>query len=67
MHKNGRRGRNREFLLSLAIDLHDVEGIHALACDTDGITEPKITPGLFSPGALNRAKQLGIDACSARG
>ncbi len=34
---NGRGGRNAEFLLSLAVALDGHPGIHAIACDTDGI------------------------------
>ena len=68
MHKNGRGGRNAEFLLSLAIELHDVAGIYALACDTDGIDGTENNAGAFiTPGALNRAKQLGIDSVALLG
>ena len=34
---NGRGGRNVEFLLSLAIGLDGLPGVHALAGDTDGV------------------------------
>ncbi|MFN9448480.1 MAG: glycerate kinase, partial [Rubrivivax sp.] len=34
---DGRGGRNMEFALALAIALDGAPGIHALACDTDGI------------------------------
>jgi hydroxypyruvate reductase len=34
---NGRGGRNAEFLLSLAVSLDGLPGVHAIACDTDGI------------------------------
>ncbi|MGE5506507.1 MAG: glycerate kinase type-2 family protein, partial [Actinomycetota bacterium] len=37
MRGNGRGGPNTEFLLSLALALDGAAGIHALACDTDGI------------------------------
>ena len=61
-------GRNGEFLLSLAIELHDVAGIYALACDTDGIDGTEDNAGAFiTPGALSRAKQLGIDAIALLG
>lgn len=33
----GRGGRNAEFLLALAIALEGLDGIHALAADTDGL------------------------------
>jgi len=35
--KDGRGGRNSEFLLSLALDFEGVGGINALAADTDGV------------------------------
>jgi hypothetical protein len=34
---NGRGGRNVEFLLSLGVALNGQAGIHAMACDTDGV------------------------------
>mgnify|MGYP000999202074 CR=1 FL=1 len=34
---DGRGGRNAEYLLGLTIALDGAKGIHALACDTDGI------------------------------
>jgi hydroxypyruvate reductase len=68
VYKNGRGGRNGEFLLSLAIELHDVEGIYALACDTDGIDGTEGNAGAFiTPGALSRAKQLGADSVALLG
>ncbi|ARO88843.1 glycerate kinase [Nitrosospira lacus] len=59
----GRGGRNTEFLLSLAIELNDVTGIHALACDTDGIDGSENNAGaIMAPDSIHRAKQMGIDA-----
>jgi glycerate 2-kinase len=61
---NGRGGRCTEFLLSLAIDLGGAEGIHALACDTDGIDGSEDNAGaVLTPDALKRAekKQLRAD------
>ena len=59
----GRGGRNAEFLLALAVALDGHPGIHAIACDTDGIdgTEDN-AGGLLGPDSLARAKALGIDA-----
>jgi hydroxypyruvate reductase len=52
----GRGGRCAEFLLSLAIDLNGAEGIHALACDTDGIDGSEDNAGaILAPEALRRA------------
>src|SRR5262249_47691189 len=34
---SGRGGRNAEFLLALTVALDGLAGVHAIACDTDGI------------------------------
>ncbi len=61
VNKDGRGGRNAEFLLSLVIELGGLEGIYALACDTDGIDGTEYNAGAFiTPNTLCRAKQLGI-------
>ncbi len=58
----GRGGRNLEFLLALAVALGGHPGIHALACDTDGIdgTEDN-AGGLYGPDTAARAAALDID------
>ncbi len=48
-HK-GRGGRNSEFLLSLALDIDGIPGIHALAADTDGIDGSEDNAGAFADG-----------------
>jgi len=54
---DGRGGRCAEFLLWLAIDLEGAEGIHALACDTDGIDGSEDNAGaILAPEALKRAQ-----------
>ncbi|HET7061606.1 MAG TPA: glycerate kinase [Nitrosospira sp.] len=59
--RNGRGGRNTEFLLSLAIELNGLEGVYALAGDTDGIDGTEDNAGaLVTPDTLSRAKQLGL-------
>ena len=59
----GRGGRNAEFLLALALALDGAPGIHALACDTDGIDGSEDNAGaLLSPDTLRRARAAGIDA-----
>ena len=51
----GRGGRNGEFALSLAVTLDGAEGIHAIACDTDGIDGSEANAGvLIDPGTLAR-------------
>jgi hydroxypyruvate reductase len=53
---DGRGGRCAEYLLSLAIDLDGAEGIHALACDTDGIDGSEDNAGaILTPEALKHA------------
>ncbi len=62
---NGRGGRNSEFLLSLLIELADLERIYALACDTDGIDGTENNAGaLITPDSFIRAKKLGLNAAS---
>jgi glycerate 2-kinase len=59
---HGRGGRNSEFLLSLALALQGQEGIHAIACDTDGIDGVEDNAGGFiDPNSLRRAGQLGLN------
>jgi hydroxypyruvate reductase len=59
----GRGGRNAEFLLSLAIALQGCAGVHALACDTDGIDGSEGNAGaVCGPDSLARAAALGLRA-----
>ncbi len=59
----GRGGRNAEFLLALAVDLNGAEGIHALACDTDGIDGSEDNAGaVLAPDSLKRAGKKKLDA-----
>jgi hydroxypyruvate reductase len=52
----GRGGRNSEFLLALAIALDGAPGIHALACDTDGIDGSEDNAGaMIGPDTLKRS------------
>ncbi len=62
----GRGGRNVELLLSLALALGGAEGIHAIACDTDGVDGAEEVAGaLAGPDTLRRAEQLGVPAAAA--
>jgi hydroxypyruvate reductase len=57
----GRGGRNTEFLLSLAVALGGQAGIHAIACDTDGIDGSEDNAGaLLGPETLRRADAHGL-------
>ncbi|MFN7087181.1 MAG: glycerate kinase [Burkholderiales bacterium] len=60
---NGRGGRCAEFLLSLAIDLDGMAGVHALACDTDGIDGSEDNAGaILAPDSLKRAAKKKLSA-----
>ena len=59
----GRGGRCSEFLLSLCLELGAMEGVHALAADTDGIDGTESNAGaLIGPDTLARARAKNIDA-----
>ncbi len=61
----GRGGRCTEFLLALAVDLAGTDGIHALACDTDGIDGSEDNAGaVLAPDSLKRAEKKKLDAVS---
>ncbi len=61
----GRGGRNAEFLLGLAVALNGMEGVHAIACDTDGIDGTEKNAGaVLAPDTLLRAQALGLDAAA---
>ena len=59
----GRGGRCAEFLLSLVDDLNGADGIHALACDTDGIDGTEDNAGaIAAPDSIARAAKAGLHA-----
>lgn len=58
----GKGGRNTEFLLSFAIAIAGLEGVTALAADTDGIDGSEDNAGAFCDGTtVQRMKAAGID------
>ncbi|WP_284392588.1 glycerate kinase type-2 family protein [Devosia yakushimensis] len=62
----GRGGRNAEFLLAFAIAIDGVEGITALAADTDGIDGSEDNAGAFCDGTTaTRLRHAGIDPLAA--
>ncbi len=62
---DGRGGRNVEFLLSLAVALDGLAGVHALAADTDGVDGVEEVAGaIAAPDTLRRAAALGLSARS---
>ena len=63
---NGRGGRNAEYMLALAVHLNGAEGIHGIACDTDGIDGSEDNAGAYiAPDTLARARASGIDPNAA--
>jgi hydroxypyruvate reductase len=57
----GRGGRNAEFLLALAVALNGTPGIHAIACDTDGIDGTEDNAGaVMGPDSFTRASQAHV-------
>ena len=58
----GSGGRNMEFLLALGLEVEGVEGVHAIACDTDGIDGMTSHAGaVLRPGAIQELRTAGID------
>ncbi|WP_315919018.1 glycerate kinase [Mesorhizobium sp. SP-1A] len=63
LRAKGKGGRNSEFLLSFAIGVNGVEGIDALAADTDGIDGSEDNAGAFCNGStVARMRAAGLDA-----
>ena len=59
---NGRGGRNAEYLLALAVALDGEGGVHAIACDTDGIDGSEDNAGAYAgPQSLAAAVEQGLD------
>ncbi|MCV2870351.1 glycerate kinase [Defluviimonas sp. WL0002] len=64
--KGGRGGRNTEFLLSFAQAIDGVEGISALAADTDGIDGSENNAGAFADhSSAQKMRGAGIDPAAA--
>lgn len=66
-----RRGRgvggpNAEFALALAVALDGAQGVHAIACDTDGVDgAAEVAGAMIGPGTLARARALGLSPQAA--
>lgn len=55
-------GPNAEYALSLAIALDGQAGIHAIACDTDGVDgAAEVAGATVTPRTLGKARAAGID------
>ncbi|PPR76099.1 MAG: putative hydroxypyruvate reductase [Alphaproteobacteria bacterium MarineAlpha3_Bin4] len=58
----GSGGRNTEYMLGLALALDGAPGIHAIACDTDGIDGSEDNAGAsVAPDTIARARAAGLD------
>ncbi len=65
--QGGRGGRNLEYLAGVAVALDGHPGIHALACDTDGIDGTEDNAGaLLAPDTLRMAANIGFDGREAQ-
>lgn len=65
-HGKGVGGPNAEYALAIAIALNGAPGIHAIACDTDGVDgAAEVAGAMIGPDTLLRAKAAGIDPCAA--
>ncbi|WP_438753998.1 glycerate kinase type-2 family protein [Pararhizobium sp. O133] len=65
LRAKGKGGRNSEFLLSFALGINGIAGIHALAADTDGIDGSEDNAGAFADGhTVERLRKAGVDAKS---
>ncbi|TNC74721.1 glycerate kinase type-2 family protein [Rubellimicrobium roseum] len=63
---DGIGGPNAEFALALALALDGAPGIHALACDTDGVDgAAEIAGSIIVPDTLARARAQGLDPAGA--
>jgi len=59
-------GPNAEYCLALAIALQGAAGIHAIACDTDGIDgAAEVAGAVIGPDTLARAKAAGVAPADA--
>lgn len=59
---DGKGGRNSEFALAFALGINGVNGIHALAADTDGIDGSEDNAGAFvDASTASRLYQSGMD------
>lgn len=63
---DGVGGPNAEYVLALAIALDGAAGIHAIACDTDGVDgAAEVAGAIIGPDTLRTAARLGIDPRAA--
>lgn len=59
---DGIGGPNAEYCLALALALEGTLGIHAIACDTDGVDgAAEVAGAVVRPETLTKAREVGID------
>ena len=60
---SGVGGPNAEYALALALALNGAPGIHAIACDTDGVDgAAEVAGAVICPETLDKSRALGGDA-----
>lgn len=63
---DGIGGPNAEYALALALALQGTSGVHAIACDTDGIDgAAEVAGAIIGPDTLPRATAVGLDAAAS--
>jgi len=63
---DGIGGPNAEFCLALALALQGAQGIHAIACDTDGVDgAAEVAGALIGPDTLAKVQAAGVDPALA--
>jgi hydroxypyruvate reductase len=63
---DGVGGPNAEYALALAVALEGGVGIHAIACDTDGVDgAAEVAGAIIGPQTLVQARAAGVDATDA--
>jgi glycerate 2-kinase len=63
---DGIGGPNAEYALALSEALDGAPGIHAIACDTDGVDgAAEVAGALIGPDTLTKARAAGLDASHA--
>lgn len=59
-------GPNAEYALAMALALNGAAGVHAIACDTDGVDgAAEVAGAVIGPETLERAKAAGWDPSNA--
>ena len=63
---SGIGGPNAEYCLALAVALQGAPGIHAIACDTDGVDgAAEVAGAVVTPDTLHRAATLALDPAAS--